>query len=252
MYRLLIVDDEPAILCAMRTLIDWRCFGFTQVETADSFGRALEIAVIARPHLCLCDVRIGDRKGFELIDEMARLDVSSHFIMMSGYDEFSFAVESMRRGAFDYLLKPVDIKLLESAVERVTTEKLGGRLIGSVTAPIDPVLGVPNSGFSPLVAKMMMIASLEYSRELNLRGIAEKFRMNPTHLGRCFSQETGMKFSEYLTAYRLQIAKQMLETTDEKIAAVASAAGYYHMNYFYTQFKAKFGVSPTDMRKKQI
>ena len=57
-----------------------------------------------------------------------------------------------------------------------------------------------------------------------------------------------MKYSEYLTAYRMLEAKRLIINTREKISVVAGMVGYSQLNNFYTQFRDYFGVSPSSLR----
>ena len=248
MYSLLIVDDEPIILRGMQKKIDWRSYGFTNIAAESTYSGACSTAVILRPTLCLMDVCIGNEKGYELIEEFKSLGVKSHYIMMSGYDEFEYAQNAMRCGALDYLLKPVDTDTLGRVVEKIVVEHLGGIISVESKRKTDPVLNKPYDDFSPLIQKVLMIARLEYRHTLNLKILGEKFRMNAAYLGQLFHQSTKIKFSEYLMMYRLQKARELLIHTDDKIATVASTVGYDNMSYFYMHFKACFGQSPTDIR----
>ena len=57
-----------------------------------------------------------------------------------------------------------------------------------------------------------------------------------------------MKFTDYLTAYRMLEAKRLLLNTQEKISVIANMVGYLQLNHFYIQFKNYFGVSPGVLR----
>jgi YesN/AraC family two-component response regulator len=244
----LIVDDEPVILQGMREKIDWASYGFTKIATEGTFAAALETAILLEPSLCLLDVCLGREKGYELIEKLNGLGVSSNYVMMSGYGDFAFAQQAMRLGAMDYLLKPVEAATLENAVERVLTECLGAEAPKREKSGIEPVLLRPYAEFSPLAQKILTIVQAEYPTQLNLKSIAEKFRMNSAYLGQLFLAETAFKFSEYLMMFRLTRAKELLLNTDDKIASVAAAVGYDDMSYFYRNFKLYFGQSPSDFR----
>jgi YesN/AraC family two-component response regulator len=248
MRSVLIVDDEPVILQGMREKIDWAAYGFTTIATENTFPAALDTAILLRPSLCLLDVCLGREKGYELIEKLNALGIKSNYIMMSGYSDFAFAQQAMRLGAIDYLLKPVEASALENAVARVVTEFLGGEAPKQEKNGTEPILRRPYADFSPLVQKILMIVQAEYPTALNLKSIAEKFRMNSAYLGQQFLSETAFKFSEYLMVYRLTRAKALLLETDDKIASVAAAVGYDDMSYFYRNFKLYFGQSPSDFR----
>lgn len=251
MYTLLIVDDEPAIIEGMKRIIDWSVYSVSRIESALSFGEGFTRAVDSRPDICLFDIRIGDKMGYDLINRLDEVGFRSNYIMMSGYSEFKFALESLRCGAVEYLLKPVESNKLRESVEKVIVERLGGTISRQQPneCEIDPVLYRRYESLAPLIAKILMIVRTEYSEKITLTMIAEKFRMNPTYLGQIFFKESHMKFNEYLMCYRLIKARTLIETSDVKIAVVAEDVGYANINYFYTHFHSYFGASPTNMRE---
>jgi AraC-like DNA-binding protein len=73
--------------------------------------------------------------------------------------------------------------------------------------------------------------------------------MSSKYIGRIFLKDTGMKYSEYLMAYRLLEAKRLIINTNEKISVIAGMVGYSQLNNFYTQFRNYFGVSPSSLRQ---
>ena len=227
MYTLVIVDDEPNILEGIKRLLDWKSLGFGRIETARSSMEVMSHILDWRPDICLMDVCIGNDKGYEVINCLNNLGVHSNYVMMSGYDEFSYACEAIRCGALDYLLKPVEKK------------------------NCDPVLNMDYGAMSPLIHKIVMMVRVEYGGRISLKSIADKFKMNSTYLGQIFIKETGMKFSEYLMCYRLYVAKERILNSDEKIAVIAADVGYSNMNYFYQHFHSYYNTTPSDMRAKR-
>ena len=128
MYTLVIVDDEPNILEGIKRLLDWKSLGFGRIETARSSMEVMSHILDWRPDICLMDVCIGNDKGYEVINCLNNLGVHSNYVMMSGYDEFSYACEAIRCGALDYLLKPVEKKKLLEVVKKIIVERLHGTL----------------------------------------------------------------------------------------------------------------------------
>ncbi len=248
MYTLMIVDDEPAVLEGMSRLLDWKGLGFDQVRTAKSFFEAVSHVVDWKPDICLVDVCIGNEYGYELINRLKEMGIRSNYIMMSGYDEFSYACEALRCGALDYLLKPIDGGKLLKRVQQVIVEKLNGTVQDEIHKEEDPILKRPYGELSPLVRKIVMIVGVEYGQRISLKSIADRFKMNPTYLGQIFIRETNMKFSEYLMAYRMNVARSRILNTEEKISVVAEEVGYSNMNYFYQHFHNCYGIAPLKMR----
>lgn len=253
MYKLLIVDDEPLILDGIKRTLNWETLGFGQIETSETYEGALTKAVEFLPDLAIFDVCIGKERGYNAIRKLKEIHLPTTYIMMSGYGEFEYALEAIQCGARDYLLKPVERAKLQALVERVIVEDLNGTLKGMNLEhrDVDPVLGVRYDTLSKLTNRILLMVKAEYDQNLNLKTVANRFRMNGTYLGQLFLKETQMKFSEYLMNYRMLRARDRILTTDEKISTIAHSVGYANLNYFYTHFQAYFSKSPSDLRRKE-
>lgn len=251
MYRLLIVDDEKDIRENLRYLVDWEKFGITAVLTADSFEHAVDVAVDFKPQIALVDVNLGDHYGYELVSRLREMGFDTCFCMISGYDDFIHIQSSMKAGARDYLLKPINVRELEAYLERTVVQELGGtvREKQAASAEIDPVANRTYKSFSNITNKMILIVKNDYGTNLSLTSISEKFNMSSKYIGRVFLNDTGLKFSEYLMVFRLQTARYLVENTREKISFIISSVGYSQQNNFYVHFKRLFGVSPGDLRR---
>lgn len=253
MYRLLIVDDEKNIRENLPYLTDWEKFGISAVLTADSFEHAVDLSVEFRPQIALVDVNLGDHYGYELVSRLREMGLNTCFCMISGYDDFVHIQNSMKAGARDYLLKPINVAELEAYLERTVVTELGGKLreSGSSSQELDTVSNRPYKSFSNITNKMILLVKSGYASNLSLTAIAEKFSMSSKYIGRVFLNDTGMKFSEYLMVYRLQRARYLVENTREKIASIVSSVGYTQQNNFYVHFKRLFGVSPGELRRSR-
>ena len=71
-----------------------------------------------------------------------------------------------------------------------------------------------------------------------------------SHFMRWFRQMTGQSFVAFLNEYRLNTAAEALQTTDETVLTIASRCGFENLSYFNRAFKAHFGMTPRDYRKK--
>ncbi|WP_195575133.1 response regulator transcription factor [Paenibacillus sp. 1001270B_150601_E10] len=253
MYKLLIVDDEPQILEGMKHTLNWKEYGFSRIETSETYESAITKAVELLPDLAIFDVCIGKDRGYDAIHKLNELHLPTKYIFVSGYGEFEYAREAIRCGAKEYLLKPVDRVKLQTIVEKIIVEDLHGSLEGMrhENLDTDPVLGVRYDCLSKLTNRIMMMVKMEYAQNISLKLVAERFRMNGTYLGQLFLKETKMKFSEYVMAYRMLRAQERIQSTDEKIASIAHSVGYSNLNYFYTHFHSYFGKSPSDLRREE-
>ena len=79
---------------------------------------------------------------------------------------------------------------------------------------------------------------------ISVADISEKLGVNQTYLRKMFKSEMDMTLTEYITSVRLEEAKRLLTTTDEKLTTIAEMVGYSDVSYFSNVFKKHFGVSP--------
>jgi len=112
---ILIVDDEPEARDLLTILLG-TIKGITVTGTAENVDRALQQVENQAPDLILLDIQMPERSGFELVSQLRRMEKAIGYIFVTAYDEY--AIRAVRESAFDYLLKPVDPRELEQAIDR--------------------------------------------------------------------------------------------------------------------------------------
>src|SRR4051794_2616561 len=115
MPRLLIVDDESAICYSIR-----RMFADTdvEIETASTAASGLKRAQTAHFDAIILDLQLPDRSGLELFRDVQALDPKRPVIFITAHGTTDTAIEAMKQGAFEYLLKPIDAARLTQVIER--------------------------------------------------------------------------------------------------------------------------------------
>jgi two-component system nitrogen regulation response regulator GlnG len=115
MPKVLIIDDEPNVLYSLRTGLDAADW---DVATARTAKRGIEAVAAEKPDVVLLDVRLPDLSGLEAFDRIRANDARLPVVVMTAYASTDTAIEAMKRGAFEYLLKPVDLHQLLDVLER--------------------------------------------------------------------------------------------------------------------------------------
>lgn len=105
MYQVLIVDDEPIVKIALRSMIDWSALGFHICATASNGEEALDMACRFRPDLIICDLKMPIMDGIELIREVQKQEIPCEFLVISNYEDFNYVRTALVLGAADYILK---------------------------------------------------------------------------------------------------------------------------------------------------
>jgi YesN/AraC family two-component response regulator len=249
MFKILIVDDEPYIIDGLKKMINWEEFNINHIETATNYVDAVTKAMELRPDIAIFDICIKDKSCFDIITRLKAMNFTSNYILISGFSEFEFARQAIKIGVKDYLLKPINQDELKKVLTRIIIEELHGVLLEKEgRKELDSVLHREYSDFSKLVNKVLMIVQNEYRNKLSLKIIADRFMVNSAYLGQVFYKETHMKFNEYLMAYRLGIARELILDTNDKISAISYRIGYMNINYFYQLFRQYYNVSPLELR----
>lgn len=249
MCKLLIVDDEPYIIDGLKKMICWEEFNINRIETATNYVDAVAKAIELRPDIAIFDICIKDKNCFDIITRLKAMNITTNYVLISGFSEFEFARQAIKIGVKEYLLKPINKDELKKVLTRIIIEELHGVLQEKENRKeLDSVLHREYSDFSKLVNKVLMIVQNEFRNKLSLKIIADRFMVNSAYLGQVFYKETQMKFNEYLMAYRLGIARELILDTDDKISAISYKIGYLNINYFYQLFRQYYNVSPLELR----
>lgn len=108
MFNTIIVDDEEHVRMGLTELVDWETLGFKIAATANSGTQAIDVIIKYNPHVVFIDIRMPGLTGLEVIQEVRKTNKKCHFIILSGYSDFSYAKEAISLDVEAYLLKPLD------------------------------------------------------------------------------------------------------------------------------------------------
>ncbi len=114
MLRTIIIDDEPKGRSALEQLLKQFCPNVTIIAIAESAEKGKRFIEEHKPDLVFLDVEMPFQNGFELLQSFPKIDFKVIFV--TGHDHY--AIKAIKFSALDYLLKPIDIKELKSAVEK--------------------------------------------------------------------------------------------------------------------------------------
>lgn len=263
-FSLAIVDDEPSIRQGLSRYVDWPRLGFS-VRASFADGREFLAHHRTRPFdAVLTDIRMDDVSGLDLARELEREWPRTCVVVMSGYREFDYAREALQHRVREYLVKPIDIELLEAAFLRVRGELAEARRKARADGAPESQRGWPlfdevrdsvredraADGGDPdaLSRRAMEYIGIHHARDISLEDVAGAFRLNPAYFSRLFKARTGKCFIEYLTEVRLAHAAALLAGEGVRVREVGPKVGYRNGKYFTQVFKQAFGVTPQEYR----
>ena len=119
MAKVLVVDDTPE---AVELLVEFLSSKGYEVLTATSGEEALRRVKEDRPHLVLLDIHMPKMDGMEVLRRIREIDPEMGVIMATAVNEEDVGRKALELGAFDYIVKPLDLKYLENSLwYKITT-----------------------------------------------------------------------------------------------------------------------------------
>ena len=109
MAKILVIDDEKSIRNSLKDVLEYEKH---EVSLAEDGIQGLEMFKENPCEIVLCDIKMPKMDGMEVLDELMKLSDSTSVIMISGHGTIDTAVEAIKKGAFDYIEKPLDLNRL--------------------------------------------------------------------------------------------------------------------------------------------
>ena len=122
MFQILIADDEPNIREGLKQFITNRCPEWQVVGAACDGREAVQMAEQYLPDCIMTDITMPHMNGLEFLEKVKEELPDTKLLILSGYDDFEYAVQGMRLGVSDYLLKPLDTEVLVRRLDEFARE----------------------------------------------------------------------------------------------------------------------------------
>jgi two-component system, NtrC family, nitrogen regulation response regulator NtrX len=180
MPKILVIDDERAIRNTLKEILEYEKY---QVELAENAKQALELIKSSDFDLILCDIKMPEMDGLELLPHLIETHPDTPVVMISGHGNIDTAVEAIKKGAYDFIEKPLDLNRLLITIRNAMdksklvneTKKLRKKvdqkytIIGNSPA-INHILDITNK-VAPTDARIMITGLNGTGKELVARRI---------------------------------------------------------------------------------
>ena len=250
-YKVLIVEDNEELLQILNALFA----PFYQVILARNGEEGLRKANEEKPDLVVSDVMMPLMSGMEMCMKIKNNIDLCHIpvVLLTALDSVEYNIEGLQQGADDYISKPFHAKVLlmrcnnlirnrlllksqltkqvDFDVQLLATTSLDQQLLNRIVEIVDQRMGEPDFDVNALARELNMGRSSFFTKVKNL---------------------TGMTPSEFMQNQRINRAATLLrEQPDLLVNEISDRLGFSSTVYFSRCFKAKFGVSPAQFRKKE-
>lgn len=246
MYNIIIADDEQIIREGLCSLVNSYGLPLNVVRLAGDGKQTVEYVDRLAPEILIIDINMPNLNGIEAIAEIRKKHSDLKIIIISGYDNFSYAQKALELGVFSYLLKPVDIHKFRSVLNDA---------INSYSERMFEKSILNKSEISSFSSKKVEIK--EYLKShftdptLSLNGVAETFYVSPSTMAKLIKERTSQNFSDYINDLRIETAKKLLSETDMTVNEISEAVGYSSQHYFSRIFKKYEGTTPLQYRSNR-
>jgi DNA-binding NtrC family response regulator len=185
MPKILIIDDEASIRGSLKEILEYEDF---EVDEADSGKAGVDKATANQYDLIFCDIKMPGMDGIEALEKMKASGVESPVVMISGHGTVETAVDALKKGAWDFIEKPLDLNRILVTVrnasdtahlvqetrtlKRKINKSLGADIIGEST-PIKEIKSLIDT-VAPTDARVLITGGNGSGKELVARQLHEK------------------------------------------------------------------------------
>ena len=180
--KILIIDDERSIRNSLKEILADEGY---DVDVAEDGVQACSMVDKEKYSVIFCDIKMPGMDGVEVLDKMIEMGVDAAIVMISGHGDINTAVECIKKGAFDYIPKPLDLNRILITIKNAT-EKVS--LVKETRILKKKVYGQPMIGESPAIlhikemidkvaptdARVLVIGSNGTGKELVARNLHQK------------------------------------------------------------------------------
>ena len=252
MYQILIAEDEPLERKVLSSILQKHFGELCLIHEAKSGTEAIALFLEHKPQVAILDIEMPGSTGLQAARRIRQSGIRCMILFLSAYDKFSYAREAITLRAIDYLLKPYEAQELILSVEEALnlyarTSGIPEQQRTAVQEPIEE--GDPAAQrMSQVRENIERYIRKHYTTELSMQDVAKAMNYSEAYFCKLFKQCFKVNFSAWLNQFRVEKAKEMLQSTRMSIREISLACGYTDANYFARVFKRITGKTPSEYR----
>ena len=248
MYRILIADDEPIERAVVTKMLQKNFSQQLEVVSAINGREAVKLYKENACKIAVLDIEMPGINGLEAAEQIREMDEDAVIVFLTAFDEFNYAKRAISVHALEYLLKPTSEEELVSTIDEALW-LLGEKRTfkASLTEP-EETSHADNIKLNAVADSIGEYIRNHYHEDISLQDVAGYLSYSDAYFCRIFKQCFDRSFLAYLTEYRVEKAKELLEDFSVNIKDISYKVGYRDSNYFAKVFKRIVGSTPTEYR----
>lgn len=233
LQKILIVEDESLVLQDILRIFHWKDAGYEPVTAVNGI-LGVQAFIKYHPSIVITDIRMPHMDGLEMMVQIRQMAPDTRFVVLSAYDDFEYARQALKLGAFDYILK----KDISAASIRKALEALK-------ETDRSPAKEAASPSLSPVIQRAVSYIQENYhDPNLRIGGVSLACDISSSRLSAKFREEMDISVNDYITQVRMEQAKRLLAGKKYRVYEVADMVGYRNSAYFCTVFLEQTGVKP--------
>ncbi|WP_274365170.1 response regulator transcription factor [Paenibacillus thermotolerans] len=189
--------------------------------------------------------------------DMAKIHFEQFIDVLHGSDRFSavyikYLCAEIVKAVFELSARK-EVEAFELCLEQIyKTETLNGLKgwMQSFFEQNEPSRARSTEAMRKVIEDVVAMIENEYGSDLSLESLAERVYLSPSYLSHLFKKSKGISINKYITLFRMERARHLLLTTNQKIIHISQSVGYANVPYFSSLFKTHFGKTPSQFREE--
>lgn len=244
--RIIIAEDEKRASRGLKSLLESISDECEVIAEAADGQKAFELIKVLRPDLVFTDIRMPYMDGISLIKAVRSQGIDVKFVIISAYEEFQLAREAISLGVLEYLVKPLTYEDVEQVWNKITRNEPGN--VSSPELSVSLKSRYPEA--HPLILKALEIIESGYATKIVQKELADRLGISAEYFSFLFNRDVGESFSKFLKSYRIEKAKELMDSDSIPREQIPYSVGFSDVKYFGKCFKEETGMSVTSYRRE--
>ena len=251
--KILIVEDEENIAEGIASILRNSQEFTTRITISLDGNEAITKENVFHPDLTITDIRMPLMDGLDLVKTLKQNNTCNKFIILSGYDKFTYVQTALRYGVIDYLLKPVDKERLSELVRNVY-ESLPNSYANNKNRDLPDIpyfqLQLNDDTYPHSLKKVIDYIKKNYMKGISLQTLSEELLLHSSYISFLINKHAGISFTCLLDYIRIRkSAELLLYEHDLSITEISYLVGYNNERRLYYAFNNRLNCTPGSFKE---
>lgn len=249
MYSVVICEDEDIIRKGLMYSFDFYGLDLVVVADFDDPVSCLDYIKTHKIDIIITDIKMPLMSGLEMIKNIDNRK-QYEFIILSGYSDFDYAKKAISLGVTEYLVKPIDHKLLKNSLKKAISNLNDKQLINNAKFQVKNLSKVYQDvdKDDKLLQEIILFIKNNYMNKITLTDVATELSYSVSSIKNKLKQNH-ITFNTTLNSYRIYKAIKLISLNKYPIYQIAEMVGFNDYKYFCLKFKSYTGYSVTELMK---